>query len=123
MELGNLIAIAPAELGAEELCEQVVVSVRGALLVERYDEQVAPLQELQLLCRIAVARERVTQRHAQFVDDAGVQQEGHHVLGQARQHVLAQELGDVSAGAGEVIDEPVGLGSVAKRQRREVERR
>jgi hypothetical protein len=95
----------------------VVIAPGQPLLVEGDDEQVAPLQLPQRCVRVAAAGagQGGTQRGRQLLEDTGVQQEADHRLRQARQHVLAQEVGDVAAGARELVHEVLGLRAVAQR--------
>lgn len=123
MQLRDQLRLTAGELGAQVLGEQVVVAPGQPLLVEGNDEQVAALQLPQRRLRVAVAGagQGGAQRGGQLLQDAGVEQEADHLIGLASQDVLAEEVGDVPAGAREAIHELLGVGAVAQRQRGQIQ--
>ena len=93
------------EPGAQCVSEQVVVAVPLPLVVERDDEQVPALEDLQPLAAVVAAGERVAQRPRQLREHRGVEEEPANVLGLAVEHLLDQVVQDEAVAAGERVDE------------------
>jgi hypothetical protein len=113
VQLRHELRLAAGQLGAQVLGEQVVIAIGQPVLVERHHEQVAALQFAQHDLRIEALGQRVAQWGGQFLEHAGLKQEGDDVRWLARQNVLGQEVGDVPTGAGEPIDEVLGMYTLA----------
>src|SRR5215207_6398637 len=57
--------------GSQEIGEEVVVAVPAPLVVQRNDEEVVPVQPLQLLLPVGASGERVTQRTTEVIENRG----------------------------------------------------
>ncbi|MNQ62340.1 hypothetical protein D3C85_766820 [compost metagenome] len=71
------------------------------LTVDRYQEQVGPVQMVNHRAAVATAGYRFAKRHAELFKDAGLHQEHAAVFALARKDVLGQVLGQLKVGAGE----------------------
>ena len=79
MQPGDVAGALVEQVGAQHVGEQVVVAVPAAVVVERDDEQVLPLQRLEHRpARPVRAGDGVAQRPGQPVEDRGVEQEPAH---------------------------------------------
>ena len=108
-------------LQSQPLGEQRVVAVPLTSMVEREQEEVEPVQLDELL--LGAAFRPVTASHServQPVEDRGLEQEGAHVVRDAREHLVAQVVGDVPIVAGEVVDERTTIGVVLQRNGRQL---
>jgi hypothetical protein len=80
-------AFAP-EAAAQEVGEEVMVTVPSPLVVQGDDEEVVPLQPLQHLLPIIAAGEGVAQRGAHALQHGSPEQELPHAFGLAFQDLL-----------------------------------
>ena len=78
---GHPVRVLGEEAGAECVSEQVVVAVPLALVVERDDEQVPALEDLQRLAAVVAAGKRVAQRSGQLREQRGVEEEPANIVG------------------------------------------
>ncbi|MCY1307805.1 hypothetical protein D9M70_577620 [compost metagenome] len=89
----------------QKAAEQPVIAVPVMQLVRWLDEQVGALELVDQRLAVMASDQLVTERRAEVVEDAGLQQEVAALLALAREDVLGQVVGQLQAGAGERVDE------------------
>jgi len=94
----------------EQVGEQVVVAPPAADLIKRHQEQPGPLHLFQQLLAAGAAGHGVTQRTAEPLEHRGLQQERAHPLTLVLEHLFGEEVQDIAVAAGELCDEPGGIG-------------
>lgn len=89
--------------GGETACKQVMTAIPLALVIQREEEQVAALQDIQHCSAIIPTGDRITQRRTQPVKNRGLQQEAadHFRL---LKNFFDQIVQDVTVAAGERLD-------------------
>jgi hypothetical protein len=113
--------VAPTELQAQEVGEEVVVAVPLALAVERDEEEVRALDAPQHLGRVVAPGDGVAQRRAQPIQDARAQQELPHVRRLPVEHLVGEVVDDVAVVAGEARHGRRGIVASAQSQSGEVQ--
>src|SRR5512135_1297247 len=81
-----------------------MIAIPPALIVERYDEQVASLQRFEHGSAIVSRRDRITQRPAQPVENRRLQQEIEYVFWLAVKHLFSQVVQHKTVATGECLD-------------------
>ncbi len=93
-----------SETGAQQIGEQPVVAVPAALVVERHEEEVRPLDLLEHGLAIGAGPvSRVAQRSRQPVQHRRPQQEVANFRIEAREDLLGDEVQDEAVGRGEFV--------------------
>lgn len=92
--------------GTQRVGEEVVVAVPPALVVERDDEQVLALEDLEHLLTVGSPGDRVAETAGQLIEHDGVEQERADVLRLPVQDLLDEVVEDESMASGERLDEP-----------------
>src|SRR6516225_7277104 len=119
MQFGHQVRLGLRELAAEHLGEQVVVSVPLQGVVQRHDEQVFPLEDLDQVRRAGRFGDGVAQRRAEPAEDGGPGEKLPYLARLAAQYLFGQEVDDEPVVAVELADE--GLRRMAaERERRQV---
>jgi hypothetical protein len=95
-----------AQAALEQGSKQMVIPIPEALLIQPKDEQIGPLDLTDQGAAIIAPGHRIAQRRIEAFQHGGVQQEIQHVIGEAVQHFVQQEIRDVPVVAAEVPDEP-----------------
>jgi hypothetical protein len=103
------------QAGAQEVSEQGVVAPPAAHLVQGHHEEPGPFGLLQQRLAARPAGDGITQRAAEPLEHRGLQQERAHLLTLVLQHLLGQEVQDVTVTAGERGDEAVDVVLPAQR--------
>ena len=116
MQQRDQVRLAPGQLQAQQLGEQVVVAVPVAVVVEGDQEQVGLLQLGQQLGRPLGLQHRVAQRPRQPLQDRGADHEAAQRLGLAGQDLGAQVVDDVAVAGLEAGDERARVGLAPQRQ-------
>jgi hypothetical protein len=122
VELRCLLGKLRAQLGAQQLGEQRVVAMPGAVLVERRREHAAVRQPRQHLVAVRRPREGVGKLGAEPLDDRGAQEELAQLRRLACQHLADEVVADRRVGAREVLDEVARFGVLLQRQCRQAQR-
>ena len=117
VERGDGGRLGPAQLQAQEVGEEVVVAEPRPLGVERDDERVRLLEREQDPLGAGAPEQGVGQRTVDPLEDRRAQQQPPHLFGLALEHLGQQVVGDGSLAAGELGDEPLGVGMAGERQR------
>jgi hypothetical protein len=104
------------QLEAEELPEEVMVSVPLPVVVEGDQEQVGLLQLGQQLAGVLGLQHGVAQRRRQALQDRGPDHEGAQRLGLAGQHLAAEVVDDVAVAGPEGGDERLQVRAAPQRQ-------
>src|SRR5690348_13375420 len=102
MQFGNQVRLDLRELAAEHLGEQVVISVPLPGVVQRDDEQVFPLEDLDQVRRAGRFGDGGAQRRAEPAEDGGPGEKLLHLARLAAQYLLSQEIDDEPVVAGEL---------------------
>ena len=111
-----------AKPAAQHLCEQRVVAVPDAVTVERDEEQVRPLQLVQLRGRAGLPEDRVAERSGEAVEHGRAREEPCEAGREARDHLVAEVVGDDPVVPGEALHRDDAAVS-PERQRGEVQPR
>ena len=111
------------EMHLEKFGKQVVVAVPVALVVQRYHEEVAPLQGFQACAAPGLARHGVAQRAAQPLQHGRVQQKLTNLFGLMVQHLFHQIIHDVAVVSGERLNERWKVLAPLHRQGRQLKAR
>jgi hypothetical protein len=119
----HLFGQRPAQLQPQEIREQVVVAEPRALGVQRFDERVGVLEVEQDPFRARPAGQQIGQFTVDPLEQAGAQQQILDLVWLAFQHLGDQVLGDRAVAAGELGDEPRGVGVASQGDRREPQAR
>ncbi len=119
----HLLGQRPAQLQPEQIPEQVVVAEPGTPGVERHDERVRVREFQQDPLRARAAGQHVGQLAVDPVEQGGAQQQILDVGWLALQHLRDQVLRDRAVAAGELRDEPLGVGVTSQGDRREPQAR
>src|SRR5215217_1845223 len=112
VQLGYQLRMGPLQAGAEQIGEQVVEAIPAALLVQGDEEQVGPLERLERVLTARGAGDGIAEGTAPALQDRGLEQECPHRLGLELQDLLTQVVEDEAMGAGEGVQEALGVGSV-----------
>ena len=110
---------AAAELELQQVREQVVVAEPAPPGVERDDERVRVLEVLQDRLRAHAPGQGVGERTVDPLEHGGAQEQLPHVRRLTLEHLRQQVSGDGPLAAGELRDEPLGIGVPRQRDRRE----
>ena len=121
VERGHETGLGSLQLAAQQLPEQVVVSVPVTRGVEGYQEQVVALDPFESRRGHLALQQGVAQRAAQPAQYGGPEQEGAQIRRLAIEHLSAQVVHDVAVVAGERPDERGRVGAALQRQGGEVE--
>ena len=105
MEVEDAIWFLAQQARAQDICEQVVVSVPLATCVEWDHEEIAAFEDLERGLTSILARDRVAQGTGQPVEDGGPLQEPTDVVGLSLEHFLDEVIHDEAIVAGEARDE------------------
>ena len=116
VQLGHVAGPLVEQMSLQDVAEQVVVAVPAAVVVERDEEQVLPVQRWQHGPPVGPAGDRVAERAGEPVQDRGLEQEGAHVRRLAVEHLVGEVVDDESVVAGEARDEPGPVVSVLQGQ-------
>jgi hypothetical protein len=123
VELADAFGLLVEETRAQHVGEEVVVPVPVPAIVERYDEEVRPVELLEHRLAARRAGDGIAQGTGEPVEDTGVQEEVANVVGLAVEHLLHEVVDDEPIVAGEARDEPTDVVAALHRQRRELQRR
>ena len=121
VQLGLELRLAPAQLGAEEIAEQVVEPVLLPHRVERHDEEVRPGELVEHLPRSAALEHRVARRAVEVLQHRDPGEELDDGFGKAVDQLVAQVLRNEAVIAREPGRRVVRVRELANGQRREVE--
>ena len=122
VQLWSPLGLLVFEVCLQDVGKEVVIAVPATLIVERNDEEVPPFQGTQHRLAVASPGDGITERAAQPVEDAGVQEELSNVVGEALQDLLDQVVDDVAVVAREPGDEVRVVVSSLHREGSELER-
>src|SRR5271169_6605718 len=106
--------LGPGQLTAKHLREQMVIAVPLAVIVERYEEEVLALQEVNDICRVSGPGNRVAQRRAEPVQHGRPREEPPDVARLPAEHLLAEKVDDEPIVAAELADEGTWRGMTAE---------
>ncbi len=112
-----------AEPGPEHVGEEVVVAVPGAVIVERDDEEVGPLELLERRSTARPTGDGIAERPGERLQDRGLEQEAADVVALAFEHLPDQVVEDEAIVAGEPGDERRDIVATLHRERRELQGR
>ena len=115
------LRLAPLELVAQQLAEQVVIAVPLAPPVERHDEAVRPRERLERARRPRRLQDGVAEPAAHALEDGGVLQEPRLGRREPREELEAEVLGHEAVVAREARGAGRGRPSRLQGQRREVQ--
>ncbi|MCY1427711.1 hypothetical protein D9M71_435700 [compost metagenome] len=121
LQFGDLLWLLALQRGTQVAGEQAVIAEPLAAVVEREEEQAVAFQAFEQCLAVAASGQRVAQRGAELVEDAGVQQELAAVLVQTGEDVFGQVVGQRQAGGGQRVAEDVCVVPPAQGQRRQVQ--
>src|SRR5262249_8192645 len=122
VQLGNGVGTFLQQASVEDVGEELVVAIPAALVVQGYDEQVAPFQGYQCRCPTGLAGDGVAQGAGEPVQDRGVEQEVVDLWRLLGQDLLDEVVDDVTVVAGEPRNERSGVRPVPKGQSGQLER-
>jgi hypothetical protein len=122
MQVWHPVVLLVEQTGLQHVCEEVVIAIPPTAIIKRDQEQVASVQCVQHRLPTRPAGDRITERAAQPVQDAGLQQEIPDLLGLALQDLLGQVVDDVTVVPGEAGDELGDVVSPLDRQCCQLER-
>jgi hypothetical protein len=108
VQLRHDIWLAAGEPAAEHLSEQVVIPEPLAMIVERHEEQVLALQQVDDVRCVCHARDGVAQLGGEAIKNGRPGQELADVMRLTAEDLLGQEVGDVAVAPGEGADEGAG---------------
>ena len=111
------------QAGTQHLGEEVVIAVPLAMVVERNEKQVRPVQGLERAVAPATAGDRIAEVAGQPREDRRLEQERPHRLRLPMQHLFDQVVDDVPVVAGEPRDERSRVVAPLHRQGGELDRR
>src|SRR5215207_583370 len=118
MQSKYLIWLLRHQVCLENVGKEVMVAEPNACIVQRNDEQVAPLQGAQQCATFLLVGDGVAQRATQPVEDRCLKQEAPDACGLALQDLLDQVVQNVAVISGESFDERWNVLSPAHRGRR-----
>ena len=121
VELRHERGLALGELGAQEVGEELVVPVPLAPVVEGDQEEIGALELGEPLGRPALAGDRIAERSGERVENRGLQKEVAPACVERAEDDLREVVDDVAVRAVESRHEPVGIGRVTQRERRQVD--
>ena len=123
VQLGQQVRLAPLELVAQELAEQVVVAIPLAPPVKSYDEAVRALERVECVCRPSRLEHRIAERTRQALQHRRVLEEGCVRGWQAREKLDTEVVGHELVDAAEARISPRACRPLLHRQRCEVQTR
>src|SRR5690606_18588934 len=115
------VRLPPAQLASQEVGEEAVIAIPLAALVERDQEQAVALQRFQHRLTVPGAGDGITQRPAQAVEHAGLEQKLPDILRTTGQHIRREVIRDVSMATAEI--DFGGRIHALQARRRELQRR
>jgi hypothetical protein len=118
----DLVRELHAQLGAQQLGEQLVVAVPDAVLVERRREHAAVLEPGDHRVTVGAAGERIGHLGVERLDDRRAQEERAEVRRLVRERLADEVVADGHVGPGEAVDERARVGMVAQRDRGQPQR-
>ena len=121
VQLRHEVGLAPLELDAQDLREQVVEAVPLRAVVEREEEQVRPRERLQGACRSRLSEDRAAQRCAEPFEHRGAEHERLQLRVVGGEHLAGEEVDDMGARAVERADERALVLGARQRERGEVD--
>ena len=89
----------PFELVVEEFTEQVVKPIPPALVVERHDEQVDPVQPIEEFVRTVLSKHGITELGVEPPEQGDSHEERTNLVGLLGEDLLDQVVGDLSPAA------------------------
>jgi len=98
-----------------------VIAEPPASIVERDNEQVFPVEDVDDLCRAGRTDHGIAERRAKPAENGCPHEELPDLGRLAAEHLLGQEVGDEPVVAAELADEGARVGVAAQRERREVQ--
>ena len=113
----------PAHLQPQQIPEQVVIAKPRPLGVQRHDKRARIFEFQQDPFRTRAPGQQVRQLTVDPIEQRGAQQQLPDLIWLALQHLGDQVLGDRAIVSGEVRDEPLGVGVIGQRDRREPQAR
>ncbi len=113
----------PGQAASEHLREELVIAEPVASLVERYDEEILPLEDVDDRRRVACPGHHIAERRAKPAEDSGPREELPDLGGLPAENFLDEESSDEPVVAGELADEVPGRGMTAKGPGREIDSR
>ena len=119
----NLLWVFIPQVRPEDVREQVVVPVPPTLVVQRYEEQVRPLQSLQHRPAAGALERGVAEVALERVEHRGPREEVAHVVGLPRQHLVDEVVDHMPVVTGERGDEPADVVAPLQRQGGELQGR
>ena len=122
MQLGNQLRLLIDQTGPQHVREQVVVAVPPAVVVERDQEEVPPVEGLQGRLPALLPGNGITQRTGEPVQDGGLDQERLDLVGLTLQDLLGQVVDDIAIVSREPGDEACHVLALLHGERRELER-
>src|SRR5579859_6551707 len=113
--------LGPGQLTAKHLREQMVIAVPLTGVVQRHEEEVLALEEVDDICRVSGPGDCVAKGRAEPVQDGRPREELPDVTRQSAQHLLGEKVDDEPVLASELPDEGPWRGMTAQGQRREIQ--
>ena len=105
VQSGQLVRVLPHELGGQEIDEQMVIAIPAAIVVERQDEQLAPLDLGDERGRIGRLCNRGADIGTKAAENHGPHQELAHRFRQGSEDFFLQVPADVAASTAERLDQ------------------
>ena len=112
MQVRHLVGTFGEQASVQDVGEQVVVAVPGALPVERDKKEVAALEVLQHPGAVGATGDSVTQRTGESVEDGGAEQEVADLCGLSGKNLVGEVVDDEPVAAGERLDEASDLSTL-----------
>ena len=116
VEVEDAVRLLAHEARTEDIREQVVVSVPLAPRVERDQEEIPPIEDLEHALAAIQSRDRIAQRAGQPLEDARPQKEPADILGLSLQDLLGEVVDDEAIVSSETRDEGVDVVAALHRQ-------
>ena len=105
----------------EDVGKEVMIAIPVALVVQRHDKEVAPLQGLQLRGASFLAGDGIAQRAMQPLEHSGLEQEAADTLRLPLQDLVDQIVRDVAVVSRERPDEPSDILGALQGQSRQLQ--
>jgi len=130
VQLADPVGMPGRQTGTQSVGEEVVVAVPATLVVERDDEQILTLKDLQHRLTVAATGQGVAQAAGQLVEHGRVEQEPAHLVRLPVQNFLYEVVENEPVAPGERLDKPrdvtrpvAGAGMHPGRQRGQLQSR
>ncbi len=116
VQAGLDAGLGPVQLGPQHVGEQAVIAEALGGAIERHEREVGAQQVREHVRAAGSLQQRVAQRRGQHVEDRRPPDEQPLVRGEAREHLVAQVLGDEPVAAPEARERRPRHGLVAERE-------